>query len=100
MKSKKKKQPKKYVLTFLKKGEKRTLKLYRVVWTDHAISGQDKTWKSLEDVKAKTVEAITVGFLIDENDKNIALAQTVSDHGMVSEIMTIIKSCIVSKTQL
>ena len=98
MSKKKKKANKKYIVTFVKPGEKKQLKLFRVVWMDHAISGF--YWKSIDDAKTKTVEAITVGFLVDENEKSIALAQTIGDNGMVSEIMTIIKSCIVSQVQM
>lgn len=100
MKSKKKKLPKKYVLTFVKVGERKILKLYRVIWTDHAVSGDHKSWRSIDDVKVKTVEVASVGFLVDEDATCLALAQNVGNNGTVGEITTIVKSCIVSKTQL
>lgn len=98
MNKKKKKVNKKYVLTFVKKGEKKNLKLYRVVWTDHAMNSMK--WTPLDEIKTKSLEMISTGFQVDENDKSIALAMTVSDGGTVNDVLTIVKSCIISKTQL
>jgi hypothetical protein len=92
--------PKKSALTFVQKGDKKTLKLLDVVWKDHTISGKGDGWRDMNSVKVKFLPCYTVGYLIDEDSEAIALANTVSSEGDVGEIITILKDCIIKRKEL
>ena len=84
----------------MKKGDKKTLKLLDIVWKDHAISGKGDGWREMDSVKVQFVLCYTVGYLIDEDNEAIALANTVSSDGGVGEVITILKSCIIKQKEL
>src|SRR5258706_5224881 len=100
MKSKKKKPIKKSALMFVRKGDKKRFKLYDVTWKDHSVAAQGASWKSFDEAKVAPILIYSVGYLVDETDEAIALAQNVGTNGMVSEVMTILKSCIVKRKEL
>lgn len=64
------------------------------------MSGTASTWNKLDEQKVKTLECISVGYLVDETKEAIALAQNVGSNGSIGDIMTIIKSCIKRKREL
>ena len=87
-------------ITFVKAAETRKLKLYKVVWRDHAVSGTKQSWYDINDIKCKALTCYSVGYLVDSNKEAIALAQNVGENGTVGEITTILKSCIIKQVEL
>lgn len=72
--------------------------MFAIEWTDHAVNKFG--WAPIDEIKVLPVENTSVGYVVDETDKAIALAQSVGHTGRAAEVLTIIKSCIVKKKEL
>ena len=74
-------------------------KLQHVVWNDH-FSTNGK-WLDPSEIKRDLLKCETVGMLVAEDTESIVLAPTWCEgNSMVSDPMTVIKGCIVSRRTL
>ena len=75
-------------------------KFYHVVWKDHS-SGYGKSWTHESEIDYKDLNCETVGFFVNETDTSIFLALSkYEDFNEYSNVMQILKSCIVSQKQI
>lgn len=88
----------KHGLKFVRQEKIKHLPLLHVEWKDHAVN--KGSWASIDEIKVLPVIVCSVGYLVDEDKEAIAIAQSVSNGGNVSDTLTILKSCIVEKKEL
>ena len=72
--------------------------IYRINWDDH--TSRNNGWVYLDDQEYTPILCSSVGFKVYEDDKVIALAQSVRSEKRGADTISILKSAIVDKEKL
>ena len=71
--------------------------MYKVTWIDSNVySG----WHEVGSEEYKTLVITTVGFIIEDTGSHLAIAQSSSEHGHISEVMVVPTRCVIKKEPL
>lgn len=76
------------------------MKIVEVQWNDScALTEVWVSKRDLEEITLTTAECVTVGYVVQENEESISLAQSINDN-QFGKIFTIPKGCITEILEL
>lgn len=78
-----------------------SIKKVWIKWLDHS-SFSDQSWRDVTDIQKLEggYEVETVGFLVDENEKQYFVVLALSSSGMFSGVMAILKDTVIDFQEL
>lgn len=82
----------------LKSSSGTPLEIWEIEWADHTASRGG--WQDYVEWKPTIVLCKTLGYKVYEDKEVVTLALTQSNNGNISDMMTIIKKCIIKKKQI